>query len=192
MATIQRIERLTYPDVEPVTVADAKLQLRIDGTDDDDYLEIIISAAREKVETYTQRFIPECDVAVYLDTFPAANEPIDIALPDVSAIAQITYIDEDETQQTLAYGDYELDSARREIRAINDWPTDCRSVCIELAAGLDFSTSPAPDYPKPLKQAIMLYITDLYEQRGTIQNMQTYTNDAAVQLAHPFRLNLGL
>jgi uncharacterized phiE125 gp8 family phage protein len=192
MATIQRIERLTYPDIEPVTVADAKLQLRIDGTDDDDYIELIISAAREKVETYTQRFIAECDVAVYFDTFPDANEPIDIALPDVSAIAAISYIDPDGMLQTLAYGDYELDSGRREIRAINDWPTDGRSVCVELAAGQDFSTSPAPDYPKPLKQAIMLYITDLYEQRGTIQNMQTYTNDAAVQLAHPFRLNLGL
>ena len=46
---------ITPPTLEPVTLADAKAHLRIDGDDDDDLSPRAIVAARSHVESLTRR-----------------------------------------------------------------------------------------------------------------------------------------
>lgn len=54
-SALQSLKVTTPPSVEPVTVAQAKRHLRIDWSDDDDYIADLISAAREWLESRTSR-----------------------------------------------------------------------------------------------------------------------------------------
>ena len=45
----------THPEVEPVTLAEAKAHLRLDTDADDAYVSALISAARERVELFLRR-----------------------------------------------------------------------------------------------------------------------------------------
>ena len=45
-----RIERLTEPAVEPLTLAEVKQQCRVDTSDDDAFLQRAIKSAREVIE----------------------------------------------------------------------------------------------------------------------------------------------
>ena len=62
------------PPCEPISLADAKLQLRVnsDQTFDDDLIRACISAARSHVETITRRQIVLATYRVTLDAFPGS------------------------------------------------------------------------------------------------------------------------
>jgi len=63
---------LSQPSVEPVTLAQAKQQLRLDAgfTDDDNYVSALIVAARQYVEKVTHRAIFNRKMLLTLDYFP--------------------------------------------------------------------------------------------------------------------------
>ena len=43
------------PEVEPVTLEEAKAHLRLEGDSDDDYVSALLTAARERVELFLRR-----------------------------------------------------------------------------------------------------------------------------------------
>jgi len=55
MATTFTVYPTTQPTFEPVTLNELKLHLKLSGNAEDSYLESLITAAREFLETYTQR-----------------------------------------------------------------------------------------------------------------------------------------
>lgn len=64
---------VTPPSTEPVTLAEAKLHLRIETamTDDDTYISALITAARQSAETITRRAFIIQVWRLVLDAFPA-------------------------------------------------------------------------------------------------------------------------
>lgn len=54
-SSLQSLKVTSAPATEPVTVSQAKRHLRIDWTDDDEYIQDLISAAREWLESRTSR-----------------------------------------------------------------------------------------------------------------------------------------
>jgi len=65
------LRQSTPPLIEPVSLADMKLHLRVDIDDDDSLIQALISAARERAEDFTGRcFIPR-GLTFGLDRFPA-------------------------------------------------------------------------------------------------------------------------
>lgn len=61
--------RTTQPAVEPVSLADAKLHLRIDSTAEDDLIQNLVATARAWCEDYTDRTFVMTQWTMRLDSF---------------------------------------------------------------------------------------------------------------------------
>lgn len=59
-----KIELLTAPTVDPISVSDAKIHSRIFGTDTDDYISGLITASRIKFETESGYYLSQAEYKV--------------------------------------------------------------------------------------------------------------------------------
>jgi len=103
------LKLITAPAIEPVTLAEAKVQCRVDTdlTAEDDLLSALISTAREMAEHEIGRALINQTWERVLDAFPAAE--IELGMPPVSSIVSVTYIDAAGDSQTLASAAYTLE-----------------------------------------------------------------------------------
>jgi uncharacterized phiE125 gp8 family phage protein len=162
------------PDVEPIVLADAKVHLRVDGTDEDTLIDILITAAREMVEKRTNRSLITQTRTVKMDYFPISDT---ILLPHgpVQSVTHVKYYDEDEVLQTFAdtlyWVDVDSDIARIVVKD-DGWPETedmPNAVEIEYEAGYGDAGS---DVPKPLIQAMYLILGHLYENREQVGDIR--------------------
>lgn len=170
---------ITAPTVEPVTRAEAKAQLEIESavTDWDTLVDTKIKAARGLVERYLNRALVQQTWKLQLDRFPA--EPvIHIPRPPLQSVTSISYVDTDGTTQTLASSKYTVDllsePGRVEIKHASgeEWPDtldQIGAVTITYVCGYDVTNSSPISYtaniPQDIKDAILIAVTDLYENR---------------------------
>lgn len=157
---------ITPPTVEPVSVAEAKLQAVIGIADDDDLLEIMISAVREQGENLTSRSFAPQTLEIMLDEFPSWE--IELPKGPVTSITSVKYIDEDGVEQTLVSGtDYvgDTDSLIAKVQPIyqGEWPDTYQqpnAVRVRYEAGWTAST-----VPDAIKQWMLVRVASLYAQR---------------------------
>jgi len=157
------------PTVEPLTLTEAKLDLKIDSTEEDDLLDILIKAARETVEIRTGRSLITQSRAIKLDYFPC-TDTIRIPNGPVQAITHIKYYDEDEVLQTLSDSDYWVDADSDIARVVvkDSWPsTEDRpnAVVITYTCGYGAAGS---NVPAPLRKAMLFILGHLYENRQNV------------------------
>jgi len=159
----------TAPTVEPVTVGEIKAHLRIDHGDQDDYLETLITAARQACESATRRALVEQTWKMYLDAFPAAIRP---PRPPLRSVSSLQYVDTDGNTQTLDSGQYDVDTDREpgEVREAYGccWPSTRdhpNAVIVTFKAG--YGTD-AASVPAPVKHAIKLLAAHLYEHPESV------------------------
>lgn len=150
---------ITPVGTEPVLVAEARLQCKVDADDTthDGLLGGLITAAREYAEHYTGRSLAPQTLEMGLDEFPCGQGEILLDRPPVTSIASIKYTDLSGTEQTVSPSSYSLsayDEARRVTPAYAYWwpPTQCiaNAVRIQYAAGTNA--------PKAVKAAILLHV----------------------------------
>lgn len=103
------LKLITPPAAEPISLAELKLQCRVDTTDDDTLLGLFIQAARAKAENYTGTSLMVQTWDQTLDAFPEAE--IELLRPPVTAITSVTYVDALGATQTLLSTLYTLDAA---------------------------------------------------------------------------------
>jgi len=115
---------ITPPAIEPVSLADVKSAARIDGTEFDAELALIITAMRQDAEHRQGRRLITQTVELVLDAFPT-TEDIDLLIPDVQSIASVKYYDTAGAQQTIDPAAYSLDSDSTPcwLLVVTDWPT---------------------------------------------------------------------
>jgi len=160
------IKVITAPSVEPVTVAEAKLQTVVGFNTDDVLFALIISAARDHGEALTGRSWAPQTLEVVLDEFPSGK--IELDRGPVTGITSVKYIDTDGTEQTLASGtDYDgsTDGLIAYVAPCYDttWPETKATpgaVRVRYAAGWTAAT-----FPPALKQWMLVRIAGLYAQR---------------------------
>lgn len=163
---LQTYQRQTSPASEPLSLSEVKKHLRLDDscTDEDDFLNSLITVARESVENYTNLLIGSQKWVMYQD-FVA--EQIELNKLPVISIDSFEYIDEDGDTQTMSdfttiHEDIESYPARLQIEELPDlYEYGYNKVIINFTAGLI-------DIPKALTQAMLLMIGHWYENRQDV------------------------
>jgi uncharacterized phiE125 gp8 family phage protein len=104
MYHVQLVERL---DIEPITLAQAKSDLKLDlsATDEDNFIMALISAAREYAEEYTGLTIVPTRYKLHLDGF---HRNIFLPKGNVTAVESIEYTDTAGDTQTLSADNYSV------------------------------------------------------------------------------------
>ena len=153
---------VTPPASYPVTLTEAKANCRVDGTDEDTFLNGLIAAATAHVESRTGRSIVERVFDVTYDAF--ADEMV-IPVGAVLSVDEVAYLDTADATQTLAESVYQVDlttEPHRILRAPDaSWPATSdlkNAVTVTVTVGYD-------TVPAELKQAILLLIGAWYRNR---------------------------
>jgi uncharacterized phiE125 gp8 family phage protein len=151
------------PASEPLTLAEAKLQCRVDGSDEDGLLSDLISAARSHVEKYCGIGLGSQTAVLRCSSF---CDFIDMPIAPVSAITSITYLDSSGIEQTLSTDVYEgvLIGLEPHIRLkINQsWPS-IRSAtdAIRVTVTAGYAT-----HEKDILAALKLMVSAWYDSRS--------------------------
>jgi uncharacterized phiE125 gp8 family phage protein len=161
---------LTAPDVEPVTLAEAKHFLRVEHDDDDDLIAALIAGARVHIEAQTRRALIVQTWRLVRDAWPADGRIAVLPAP-LRAIAAARVLDEDGAEQAIDVEAFVTDLASAPaIVSFPPWslPLPGKAVAgIELDVAVGYGEAPA-DVPEPLRQAIRLLAAHWYENRGLV------------------------
>lgn len=163
---------VTAPTVEPVTLAEAKLQCRYDLDDEDALILRLTRAAREFAETFCHRAIPTQTWDWKLDAFPCAW-PMVLPMAGVTSITSITYVDTAGDTQTWSSALYQTDlptgpkSPRGRIQPAYSqfYPLtrdQMNAVTVRFVAGYGSTPQSVPD---GIRQAILLLVAHWFINR---------------------------
>lgn len=162
---------ITPPAAEPVTLAEAKAHLRLDGTADDALVSTLIIAARLLCEMWTGRALLTQTWQLRRDAAPDGNS---LCLPKapLQAVVHIKTYDDLDAATLCAAATYFVDTAsapgRVVLRQGAVWPAVARSAAgfeVQFTAGYGAAGS---DVPAPLRQGLLTHVARLYSQRGDL------------------------
>ncbi len=201
------------PTVEPITLDEAAMHLRLDSIDsppeyhDADLVRWQISAAREFCEHYLGRSLAVQTLEFGATDFGQGGIPLPMG--PVISVVSVSYVDQAGATILLDDGTGSPTNVQFELDEFSDppqvrvpyngtWPT-ARShpgaVRIRYLAGYSApGESPSPDYPLPysLRAAMLLVLGHLYEQReNTSERPPQEIPLGAKALMDPYRLNMG-
>lgn len=182
------------PTVEPISLAEAKAQVRAeDFADDDGLLTQLIVDARSHLDGWSG-IIGRCLInqswRVDLAEWPG-SEGVRLPFPDVSAITSVKYSDADNAEQTVSSSLYELIEDERggivRFRAAFTAPAlyDDRSDRLRVTLVAGFGAA-AANVPADLRMGMLLHIGHLYANReavitGTISTAVQFSYDSLVK-----------
>lgn len=167
---------LTPAPVEPVSLAEARLRLRIGDTVHDDAIRQWIRAARERVERDTgraclsQTWVERRDSWEGGGRLTAFGSQFRLPRPPLIALEAITTYDEDGTPSDIDpaafFVDTLADPGRISPRPGTDWPQPGRAAGgIEIRFRAGYGDTPA-DVPAALREAILQLVVAMAEGRG--------------------------
>lgn len=180
---------LTPPSAEPVTLAEAKLYLRLDQSEEDSLLATLITAARLMVEAASGRMLVEQGWRIVLDRWPESGE-IRLPLSPVLSIVQARVYDALGAPQPVDLAALNLDRQADPpvIRIAGEVPEIGRShsaIEIDCLAGFGAAASAVPAL---LRQAVLLLAARWFEQRGDVVGRDAAALPAEIMaLVAPFR-----
>jgi uncharacterized phiE125 gp8 family phage protein len=164
---------VTAPALEPVSLADTKLHLRVDVADDDALIDSLIRAAREYVETFTHRALMPQIWDLKLDGFPSCGV-IEFPKAPLVSVTSVTYLDTAGVSQTWSSALYTVDApsgpmarAGRLVPIYGESFPSTRSivnaVTVRFLAGYGATASVAlPLVPASLKAAMKILVATWY------------------------------
>lgn len=190
---------VTEPALEPVTLTEAKLHCRVDGTAEDALLTDLIIAATRHAERFTHRRFVSQVWDHRLDGPPCTLWTSPIA--PVISIGSVSYIDTDGTTQTWSSALYQTDipagptagPARLMPIYNGTWPQTrdvLNAFTVRFTVG--YGTT-AASVPYDIKAAIKLLIGHFYENREAVNvgNMVTPMPLAVESLLWPYKFFAG-
>ena len=179
------------PAVEPVTVDEAKMHLRIDQDEEDTLLASLIAASRLQIEAVLDVALITQSWSLELDTWPDSRE-LHVPLWPVQSVEAVQIMDQDGEVVDLCTSALVLDGASKPPRLVStagNWPEPgVPALGIEIGFTAGFGNS-ASDVPAPIKQALLMLVAHWYEHREPSETGKTVTPipDAISALLMPFR-----
>lgn len=158
--------RTVAPDVEPVTLGEAKAQMRIAHESEDDLISGLIRAAREEVERATGLVLIEQSWRLVLDRWPR-NGLVRLARGPVTEVLSVTVYGSEGEAAVLPPTAYEADLVSRPARlSFLSRPEPLRTMNgIEIDFSAGFGETGA-DVPELLRRAVLLLVAHWYEFRA--------------------------
>jgi uncharacterized phiE125 gp8 family phage protein len=182
---------ITPPTVEPLSLTDAKLHLRVDTSAEDVLITSLIKACRYHLERQYGIALITQTLQLNLDFFPYwwlwrggssnyYNWWLDqtrytqlLLRPPVQSITSVTYTDPAGNPQTLDPATYVLDTNNRPARLVpalnKQWPATAvgtiNVAAVQFVAGYGAADTAVPD---DIKAAIKLMLGALYANRESV------------------------
>lgn len=163
------------PSAEPISVDEAKVELRIDYDDHDSFLSDLITEARLWAE---DNVLNRCLIyQTVTEKFTTLDGDLELRWSPVSSITSVKYYDTNGTEQTLSTSYYELGErlgvSYCRLKYGQSWPSTRDqedAVTIVYVAGYGDEDS---DVPLPIRQAMKLYIQYRYDGGIDSQYLET-------------------
>jgi uncharacterized phiE125 gp8 family phage protein len=166
---------ITAPLSEPVTLTEVKEQLRIEDsfTLDDDYLNSLISTARDRCENYCNQFFTVQDIALVTVAESEVCLPypnLTITSVEIEDVATLEYSYDPDTQILTLTGSF---NAGDKLKV--------------------YATTGAPVQIVGVEHSIKMIVDDMYELRSeSVLGVSVAENPALKALLYPYRLSLGI
>lgn len=165
-----RLELVTAPTNEPVSVGQLKDHSRIDWSVEDALIDGYVAAARLQIEDELKRALITQTWDLYLDGW--SSFPLVFPLGNLQSVTSIKYYDEDDSEATYSSSNYQVstgDPGRVTLKTSSTLPsTTLRpmdGVIIRFVCGYGDAAS---DVPAPIRAAIQLRAATLYENRESL------------------------
>ena len=166
--------RVTAPDTLPVTLAEAKLHLRVDHDDEDDLITGLIGAATDHLDGWAGilgRCLVNQEWRVSLCSWPASRI-IRLPFPDVSA-ATVKYFDADNAEQTVSSGEVATlhDAGGSFLRLSDSFASPSLYSDRDDAVQVTFTAgygAAGTDVPAPIRTAILLMVAHWFHNREAV------------------------
>lgn len=210
-----RLDLVTAPSIEPVTLTEAKDFLRVTGSDDDTLITNLIIAARTNAESFTRRAFITQTWKLFMDNWPTTTKntswwdgvkqlPIlvlagkqDVLIPKapLSSVTHVKTYDDADSATTFASSNYYVSTysgdfaqnGRVVLRDNASWPTFERNADgIEIQFVAGYGAT-AADVPYQIKQSILQEVSTMYETRGACAD-ECMCCSIAKRMLTPFRL----
>jgi len=158
---------ITAPAEEPVSVATAKLHLRVDNSADDTLIGTLITAARVKGEAAARRAFITQTLEATFDDWPSschAGGLLPLPRPPLQSVTSVKYIDSDGVERT--WTDFQIDARSEPGRVyFVSLPGETLffsgAITVRYVAGWGNAAA----CPEPIKQAILSAVAYWYEVR---------------------------
>ncbi len=173
---VEVLDDQTDPPTEPLSLADAKAHLRIDGTDDDSWLGRAIPACRRQVEMDLGWSLIDTTLEMVFDGFPIERW---IELRGrVEAIVSLSSFDVNDVETVVASSNYLVDTwstpGRIVLKTQQVWPNGLRAL---LGGKVRWTVSAMANPHRPV-QAMCLLLSHWYEHREAVTSgIMRYTPD---------------
>lgn len=202
--TARRPKVIIPPDVEPVTVDEARAHLeaaRYEDSDvdplDDAMIEAWITAAREHCESFLGLSLAVRVLEIALDAFPDDAEAIELPMGPVIDIVRVSWgdgSDDEMDADEFTLDDYSVPHCLKPVGAA--WPVvtaATNAIKVRYLAGYGDASDGAEELPKVIRSAMLLVIGHLYENRSeSTEKAMERLPLGVTALLRPHRIRLGM
>ena len=167
--------RVTAPAVSPISLAEAKAQMRVEGNDDDTIIERLVNAAVAFVDV--QGVLGRAMITQTWGEWLAPNpSTVMLSLGPVQSVSAIKYYDIDGVLQTATLADFNVFGTPNRItitpKTGKAWPvTQTRDDAIKIEYVVGYGSTSA-SVPQTVRHALLMLVAHWYENRETTQEKQ--------------------
>ncbi len=160
------------PTVEPVTVAEAKLRLRVDASEEDALIGALVATARQHLETISRPRVAMCEQTwrFVSDRWPA-SATLELRPWPLREIVSVSYTDDAGGVHVVDPSEYLVDTVSEpgRLRMRNGWPggalQELNGLAIEFTAGYGVDGAAVP---RGMQQSVLLLAAHWYENREPV------------------------
>ena len=169
--------QITGPAVTPISLAEAKAQMRVESSDDDAIIQRLIASAVAFVDA--QGALGKAMITQTWGQWLSPNPgTVYLSLGPVQSVSAIKYYDVDGALQTATLADFNVFGTPNRIsvspKSGRAWPvTQTRDDAIKIEYIIGYGSS-STSVPETVRHALMMLVAHWYDMRETATEKQMY------------------